>query len=351
MSTAKNDGTAHDAPAPAQLAELSRLVGGFRVSQAIHVVAELGVPDLLADGPKGVEALAAGVGADEGALFRVLRLLAGAGLFEEVAPRRFALTPLGAGLRDDVPGSLRPLARHLPAVPGSRAWGELLHSVRTGEPGFARAHGMGSFDYYRAHPEAAAGFNRAMTGNTAQSGDALARAYDFAGIGRLVDVGGGHGLLLATILRAYPALRGVLFDAPEVVAGAAPALAEAGVADRCEVVGGDFFAAVPPGGDAYLLRQIVHDWDDARATGILANCRRALPAAGRVLVVERALAPDYRQALPVLQLDLQMLVITGGKQRTEAEYGALFAAADLRLRAVVPLGDPLGFSVFEGVPA
>ena len=220
--SAANDGIARDAPAPAQLAELYRLMGGFRISQAIYVVAELGVADLLADGPQGSDALAAATGADEDALYRVLRLLAGAGIFDEVAPRRFALAPLGAGLRRDVPGSIQALAVMLLGGPRWLAWGQLLQGVRTGEVPFDRAHGMPFFDYLGAHPEDAARFNRAMTGDTARSGDTIARAYDFSAIRRLVDVGGGHGLLLATILRAYPALRGMLFDLLAVVAGTPP---------------------------------------------------------------------------------------------------------------------------------
>lgn len=348
---AADSGTAPDAPSPAQLTELRRLLTGYRVSQAIYVVAELGIADLLADGPREIDALASAAGAHAGALYRTLRFLAGVGLFAEVAPRHFALTPLGVGLRRDVPGSLRALGRNLMDQPRWRAWGELLHSVRTGGIAFEQAYGMPWFEYLGGHPEIAARFNRAMTGETARSGDAIVRAYDFAGVGRLVDVGGGHGLLLATILRAHPAMRGVLFDLPAVVAGAAPVLAEAGVTDRCEGVGGDFFATVPPDGDAYLLRHIVHDWDDAQAVAILANCRRALPDAGKVLVIEQVIAPDYRRSLPTLELDLQMLVMLGGQERTEAEYRALFAAAGLRLSAVVPLGDAGQFSVIEGVPA
>jgi hypothetical protein len=348
---AESDSSTHDVPSPAQLAELDQLISGFRISQAIYVVAELGIADLLASGPQGSDALARAAGADEDALYRVLRFLTGVGLFAEVAPHRFALTTLGAGLRRDVRGSIRPKAVNILDEPHWQAWGQLRHSVQTGEVGFQKAYGMELFEYLRAQPEHAASFNQAMTSNTAQSGGAIARAYDFSGIRCLVDVGGGHGLLLATILQAYPVLRGVLFDQPEVIAGAPPVLEEAGVAERCEVVGGDFFAAVPPGGDAYLLRQIIHDWDDARATAILATCRRALHGEGKVLVVERAIAPDYREALPVLHLDLQMLVLLGGKQRTEAEYGRLFSTAGLRLSAVVPLGDAGQYSVFEGVPA
>lgn len=338
-------------PSPEQVRELYRLMGGFRVSQAIYVVAELGIADFLADGPQGSDALAAATHTDEAALYRVLRLLTGVGLFEEVGPHHFALTGLGAGLRVDVSGSIRPITVNILDEPRWQAWGQLLHSVRTGEIGFDHYHGMGLFDYLGAHPANAARFNRAMTSNTALSGTAITRAYDFSGVRRLVDIAGGHGLLLATILQAYPAMRGVLFELPEVVAGAPAVLGEMGVADRCDVVGGNFFSDVIPSGDAYILRQIIHDWDDPRATAILANVRCAMQGAGKVLVVERTIAADYRQALSVLHLDVQMLVLLGGCERTEAEYGALFAAADLQLSAVVPLGDTEQFSIYEGVPA
>jgi len=167
----------------------------------------------------------------------------------------------------------------------------------------------------------------------------------------VVDVGGGHGLLLATVLQAYPTMHGVLFDLPEVIAGAPATLEAEGIAERCQVIGGDFFEASLPRGDAYVLRQILHDWADARATEILTNCRRAMQGPGKVLVIERTIAPNYQHALPVLRLDLEMLVNLGGLQRTEAEYSKLFAAAGFRLSAVVPLGDAAQFSVFEGVPA
>lgn len=339
------------APSREQIQELQRLLLGYRVSQALYVAATLGLADLLRDGPRGSDALARATGTDADALYRVLRFLAGVGIFAEVAPRRFALTPLGAGLRADLPGSLRPHALLHLDPSHWRAWGALPHSVRTGETAFDHVHGVDNFAYLAAHPDFAAIFNAAMTSNTAASGAALTEAYDFSGLARLVDVGGGHGRLLATVLRAHPTLRGVLFDRPEVVAGAAATLAAAGVAGRCEIVGGDFFAAVPPGGDAYVLRQIIHDWDDDRAVAILSNCRRAMPESGRLLVVERALAPDHRRALPVLHLDLQMLVLLGGRQRTDDEYGALFAAAGFHLAQVVPLGDAANYCVYEGRPA
>jgi hypothetical protein len=336
---------------PAQLRELQRLLSGYRVSQAIYVAAELGIADRLTDGPKGSDELALATGAHAPSLERVLRFLAGVGLLSEVAPGRFALTPLGAGLRADVPGSLRPMTLLLLGESHWRPWGHLLHSVRTGETAFHHVHGMGLFDYLGQHPDTAAVFHDAMTANTAMSGTAVTSAYDFSGVERLVDVGGGHGLLLATVLWAYPTMRGVLFDVPTVAAGAAAVLEEAGVADRCEIVGGNFFEAVAPGGDAYILRQIIHDWNDAKAAAILRNCRSAMRQSGRLLVVERAVGADLREGLPVLHLDLQMLVNVGGLQRTEAEYGALFAEAGFRLTRVVPLGDAAQFSVFEGAPA
>ena len=345
-----NDEPQH-ALTPEQFQTLNRLIGGYRVSRAIAVVVGLGIPDLLAGGPRAVDDLAQTTETHAGALYRVLRLLAGMDLFEETAPRQFRLTPLGHGLRRDVPGSMGAMAlMHLDSAKW-RSWDDLLYSVRTGEIAFPHVHGVEIFDYLRQHPEAAEVFQQAMTANTARSGAAITQVYDFSGVERIIDVGGGHGLFLATILQAYPALHGVLFDQPEVVAGASTILAAAGVADRCEIVGGDFFAEVPQGGDIYLLRQIIHDWDDERATLILANCRRAMPSTGKVLVVEGVISEDYQQSLPVLQLDLEMLVNYGGLQRTEEEYRALFAAAGLQLGKVIPLNDPGQFSIFEALPA
>lgn len=337
-------------PSPEQLQALMRLMTGYRISQAMYVVAKLGIPDLLADGPRAGDELAQVTETNEAALYRVLRFLSGVGLFDEVSPRRFGLTQLGAGLRANVPGSIRSTTLMLLEEFKWRPWGYLLDSVRTGEVAFRHVHGMGLFDYLHEHPDASAIFDEAMTSNTAWSGNAISQAYDFSGVRRLVDVGGGRGLLLTTVLQAFPTMHGVLFDRPEVVEGAGPVLENAGVADRSEVVGGDFFEAVPPDGDAYVLRQIIHDWDDDQARAILVNCRRVMRPSGKVLVVERGIDPEYRHALPVLHLDLEMLVNLGGIQRTDAEYRALFAVAGLRLSRVVPLGDPLQFSVFEGVP-
>ncbi len=326
-------------------------MGGYRISQAIYAVAALGIPDLLAGGPRASDELARATGLHADTLYRVLRVLVGVELFDETAPRQFGLTPLGNLLRTEAPGSLRWRALMNLDPPKWLAWGDLLHSLRTGEAAFPHVHGMEYFDYLHTHPEATKIFQDAMTSNTAPLGAAMTRAYDFTDVRRLVDVGGGHGVFLATILHASPVLQGVLFDRPEVVACASALLGAAGIAERCEVLSGDFFASVPADGDLYVLRRILHDWDDARATQILANCRRAMGASGKVLVIESAIAPDYRQALPVLEVDLEMLVNLGGRQRTEAEYSALFAAAGFHLSAVIPLADAAPFSVFEGVPA
>jgi hypothetical protein len=223
-------------------------------------------------------------------------------------------------------------------------------AVRTGETAFQLVYGTSLFEYLAQHPGVSTLFAAGMTGNTAISGDALTRAVDWAGVKRVVDVGGGQGLLLATVLRAYPEMTGVLFDQPDVVAGAPPVLYAAGVAHRCEIVGGDFFENVPKDGDVYLLRQIIHDWDDVRARAILQNCKEAIPARGRLLVIERAMAEDYHTALPALHGDLQMLVSTGGRQRTDEEYRVLFAEAGFRLSSIVPLGDDPPSSAFEGLP-
>lgn len=336
-------------PTPEERQRLSDLITGFRFSQAIYVAARLSIPDLLAEGPRDIDDLAEAAGAHPGALFRLLRFLTGVGLFAEVAPRRFALTPLGGLLRSDIPGSGRPMTVLLMNDPHWRAWGNLLHSVRTGETAFDHTHGMPLFDYLAEHPDDAAVFNAGMSSMAARSGPDIAKIYDFTGIERLVDVGGGHGQLLASILAANPAMQGVLFDRPEVVAGARATFEAAGVAGRCELVSGDFFEAVPEGADAYILQLIIHDWDDARAVAILRNCRRAMAEGGRVLVADARVAPDYREALPVLQADLEMMVETGGRERNDDEYRALFEAAGFTLTRVIPVGGST-FAIYEGVP-
>jgi SAM-dependent methyltransferase len=323
-----------------------RLITGYRLSQMVHVAATLGIADLLASGPKGCAELAQLSGTHAPSLYRALRALAGAGIFREQADGRFALNALAEPLRSDVPGSVRGYA----IMQGEGwiwdAWGRALHSVRTGEPAFNHLHGTDFFPYLEQHPEAAAIFNAGMTGRAASADVAVAHTYDFSDVRTIIDVGGGHGLLLSAILEAYPAARGILLDLPSVAAGARERIAAAGLAEHCEVVGGDFFAAVPTGGDCYVLANVIHDWDDDRAVAILRNCQRAMAPGGRVLIIE-AVLPTGNEPHPGKIGDLQMLVISGGRERTEAEYRALLAASDFRPARVIPTASPV--SVVEGI--
>ena len=327
--------------------DLLRLLLGFRVSQAIVVAAELGLADLLASGPRTTDDLAAAAGVHAPSLYRVLRLLASEGVFAETEAGRFALTPMAAALRRDAPGPVRAHALQIGQGAVWRAWGSLGHAVRTGATAFEHVHGVDFFGYYRQHPEARARFDQLMAAQTAAAARAVAAAYDFSPLRTVVDVGGGRGALAIGLLEAHPHLRGIVFDQPAVVAEARPAIEAAGVTERCETVGGDFFAAVPEGGDAYLLKYILHDWDDERALAILRACRRAMPDDGRLLVVEvlvpRGNGPSYAKSL-----DVNMLVNLGGRERTEAEYRALYAAAGFDLTRTIPAQGEL--HILEGIP-
>ena len=326
---------------------LLQMMTGYWVSQAIYVAAKLGLADRLAAGSLGVADLATATHADAPSLQRVLRALASVGVLTEASPGTFALTPPADLLRTDAPGSLRALAITYNEEQ-YRAWGELLHSVRTGGVAFEHLYGVPAFTYFAQHPEVDRVFNEAMISWTNQVAGAVAGAFDFSPFGTIVDVGGGYGTLLATILRGNPRARGILFDQPHVIAAAEGLLAAAGVAGRCERVGGDFFAELPAGADAYILAQILHDWDDERCLAILAQCRRAIPDHGTLLVVELVL-PEGEEPFFGKWLDLHMLVMTGGRERTAAQYDALFRAAGFRLTRVVPT--PSGPSVVEATPA
>ena len=329
-------------------AALRRLVNGYQVSQAIHVVAVLGVADRLAGGARSSDELAAATESHPDALYRLLRALAAVGVLREEPGRRFALTPLGECLRADAPQPVGPWASFAMAKPQWEAWGALLHSVRTGENAFRHIHGEDVWAYRARHLDAGAVFDRAMTGMTRLGTEAVLAAYDFSRFATIVDVAGGHGALLAAILVRYPHVRGVLFDQPHVIAGAAEVLREAGMRERCEVVGGSFFESVPEGGDAYVLKQIVHDWEDAEAAAILRACRRAVGPGGRLLVIERDLGAANERP-EAKQMDLQMLVSAGGRERTRDQYAALFAAAGFRLVGVTPTAGDL--CIVEAAPA
>jgi hypothetical protein len=328
---------------------LFRMVTGFYLSRAIHVAATLGIADRLAEGPRGHADLAAATRTHAPSLRRVLRLLASAGVFAEEADGRFGLTPVGACLRSGVPGSMRAAALLFGGIT-QQAWGDLRHSVQTGEPAFRRVFGLEPFDYMAQHPDEAANFDAAMADFTKHIAAAVAAAYDFSPFRRIVDVGGGNGALLAGILKANPKLTGVLFDLPQVAERAGATMREHGLADRCEIVGGDFFKAVPGGGDAYLLKHVIHDWNDDRAIDILKTCCRAMGADARLLIIEGIYPPRIEQSdesRSTAANDVNMLVCTGGRQRSEAEFRALYEAAGLRLTRIVPT--QMGVKVIEGV--
>jgi O-methyltransferase len=333
-----------DGMAPA-LALLQQALG-IAVARSVWVAAKLGVADLLGDGPLDAETLAAAAGAHAPSLYRVLRTLASVGIFAEGDDGRFGLTPLAGPLRVDAPDSIRDYILLVGEEFYWRPWDHLLYSVRIGRPAFEQVHGADFFTFLARDPGASAVFDAAMTSRSAQENDAIASAYDFSDLGTIIDVGGGRGSLLAAILRANPGLSGVLFDRPQVVAEARHQLEAAGLGGRCEVVAGDFFASVPAGGDAYLLKRVLHDWDDERAGAILRNCHRAMPGHGRLLAIDLVVPPGNDPSLGKL-FDLLMLVQVGGRERTEAEFQALLASAGFELKAVTPTLSLV--SVVEGV--
>jgi len=333
---------------------LAELINGYQISAAIGAFARLGIADALAEEPATPAELAARLGADQRSLARLLEATVEVGLFEAQGDGRYALTPLGQLLRSDVAGSLHRLAVVSTDEWRWRAYGHLAHTLRTGEPGFVPAHGCRFWEFLAGHPAEAASFNETMSRISAARDAGLAGAYEFGDLQRLVDVGGGHGALVCAVLTWHPHLQGVVFDLPGVVSGAEERLLEAGLADRCEVIAGDFLEAVPPGGDAYLLSWILHDWDDETALRILRNCRAAMDDDARLLLVELIVpAADDQTSAPgvarlVKQTDLEMLAVVGGRERTAAEYRELLAQAGFSLARILPL-DGMPWSVMEGV--
>jgi hypothetical protein len=335
--------------------KLREMFRGYHVSQALYVVAELGIADLLREGVQDTDDLARSTQSHAPTLYRIMRFLAGLGVFEEVAPRRFELTLLGAPLCSDAPRSLRSLFRFwLLRDAHWLPWGRLLETVRTGATSFDLVHGMTLFDYYDQHPDATAGVSlleaQAMSSVTAVSGPGTASAYDFSTLGTVVDVGGSEGQLLAAILERYSQLRGILFDRPAAVSTAPALLARAGVAVRCSIVTGSFFESVPSDGDAYILRHILHDWSDERCLAILRVCREALPPRARLLIVERTMLEDAQIPMDVLHADLEMLVMCGGKERTRAQYARLLTDAGFRLTNTVATGEEPPHTIYEAIP-
>lgn len=339
--------TREDATSLSPYQQMIQMSSGHIVSKSLYVVAELGIADLLATGPRTSAALAAATSVHAPSLYRVLRALASLGVFIEEQDQTFRLTPLGATLRSDASDSVR----NWVLINGTIAWqsfGEMLYSVQTGQTGFERAFGMPIFEYLAQHPDDAAVFARTMIDFHGPEAAAVAAAYHLADVKTLVDLGGGFGNLLAALLEANPSLRGTLFELPHVAEEAAQRLHVAGLGGRCEVVQGNFFDGVPTGGDVYLLSHVVHDWDEASCLTLLGNCRSAMAPGGRLLIVEMVL-PGANQPSPGKMTDLIMLVNQRGQERTQEEYRQLLAKAGFRLTRVVPTASAV--SVIEAVPA
>jgi hypothetical protein len=331
------------------LIELMRLINGYQVSQALHVAATLGVADHLKDGPKSCDRLAQACGAHPASLYRLLRALAAVGLFHESGKREFTLTRLGTCLTGDAAGSARDYARWIGTAGQWGSWGNLLHSLKSGECAQRFACGTDAWTYRRKHPDEQAIFNAAMTGNSRSEAQAVLEAYDFSRFENVVDVGGGQGLLLKALLTADPRTRGILFDQPQVIASADRTLASADLAHRCRFVAGSFFESVPDGGDAYIMKAILHDWADDRSIDILRTCRRAMSPTATLLVIERVIGPPNENPDGKFS-DLNMMVQYAASERTRDEFQSLLRRGGFEMAAVVPTRSPLAIVVGRPKP-
>jgi predicted O-methyltransferase YrrM len=326
---------------------LRQSIDGYQLSQCLYVAAKLAIADGLKAGPKHVEELAQASGAQPNALGRVLRALASAGVFRRLPDGQFALNEMSEHLCADAPGSLRAWAILAGEQPYP-AWGQLLYTVQTGEIGFDHLYGMSNWQYRVQNPSAAQVFNDAMSEGVRASTAAILQAYDYSPFARIVDVGGGQGALLAGILMANPSAHGVLFELEHVVASARPLLQKAGVAERCETIAGSFLEEVPGEGDAYILKDILLNWDDQECVQILRNCEQAMKKNGAVLIMERVIASE-KPTLDAAMVDLRMMVMLGGQARTSEELQALLAAAGFQLTKSVPTRS--AYQILEGKPA
>jgi hypothetical protein len=343
-------GETEDYLAPLKVAPrtaMTRMIYGFMLSQSIYVAAQLGLADLLRNGPRSSDDLACATCMHAPSLYRILRTLAAVGVFEETEPNVFGLTPMGETLRTDVEGSLRPLAVCMGGQCNWQAWGDILHSIKTGESAFEHVFGTGFFQHLDRHPDNAKMFVEAMNCCSSLYNEAVVAAYDFSRLGKVVDIGGGQGKLVTGILKANPATHGILFDTPTQTPGAQRLFEQEEIADRCEAMTGDFLEAVPEGGDAYLLKHIIHDWDDQRAIEILKNCHRSMSKDARLLLIEEIIT-DASEFAPAKVLDIQQMLMPGGRERTEEEYRKLLEAAGFELTAVIPTRSSL--SIIESKP-
>ena len=331
---------------------LYHLATGHYISRALFLAAKLGIADLLKDGRRHHSELAKATGTNASSLNRVMRLLASAGVFTEEENGNFALTPVGECLRTGVQGSSRAMVMLFAGNRVQEAWKDLEYCVQTGEPAYRRRGITDPFTDPLRTPEDAANFDAAMADITRVTAVAVASAYDFTPFRTLVDVGGGNGALLIGILKANPALRGIVYDQPAAAERAKVQITESGLGERCQAVGGDFFKQVPEGGDAYILKHVIHDWDDDRALAILRNCRGAMDSQGKLLIVEGVYPAHIDQSLEsrgAAANDVNMMVISGGgRQRSETEFRSLYEAAGFKLTRIVSTA--ARFSVIEGIP-
>ena len=325
---------------------LTRIMISAALSRAVSSIAELGVADLISAGqPQPVEYLASATKTHEPSLYRILRFMAGHGLFRETGNRHFDHTPLSAALRSDAPGSYRAAAQLFHHI--FAAWDGLDHSIHTGEPGFTKVFGAPVFNYIPMHPELGPVFDAGMTSMNFYETSAMLDAYDFSGISVLADIGGGNGSLISAVLARYPEMTGMLFDLGHVVGRAQENLKAAGLANRCSVIEGSFFETIPAGADAYLFRHIIHDWTDEQSIQILGHCRNVIPANGKILIVDCVVPAGNAPSLSK-DMDIIMLTYPGGQERTEAQFRALLKASGFELKSITPTTSMI--SVVEGKP-
>lgn len=325
--------------------QLGRMITGYWISQAIYAAAKFGIADLLKEGPKSVDELAAATNTEPDLLYRLLRALASVGIFSEQPDRQFKLTPLAELLRSDIPMSQRSLALMM-GGDQYRAWGNLADTVQTGDNAYEKLFGKPIFERLSEQPEMARVFDDAMTGIHGRETQAMLDAYDFAGINVIADIGGGNGSTILAILEKHTHLKGILFDLPHVVERTRKNIESAGMLDRCQLIGGDFFETIPTNADAYLMRHIIHDWDDQKSLQILQNCHRVMSPGSKLLLVESVIPPGNEPFTSKL-LDLTMMLIPGGKERTEEEYRELYDQAGYELTRIVPTRTEV--SVIEGI--
>ncbi len=337
MATGPSHSSAsHSTPDPAAL--IMQIAGGYMMSAALHVITRLGVADHLTNGPLAVTELAARTQSHPDALYRVLRPLIATGIFSENSPRTIALSAPSELLRSDHPNSVRDMILWVDSPFHFEVWADLEQSVRTGTPAVERLYGKACFEVFESKPEVAQTFNAGMTALSAKLAAAILEAFDFAGIDTLMDVAGGHGQVLCEILRAHPNMKGILLDVASVIEGAKCRVCDLNLDKRCQTVVGDFFREIPAGADAYFLQHIIHDWPDEKALVILGNCRRALQGrrSGKLLVVDSVLTERPSPQFANL-LDLEMLLMPGGRERTEKDFRALFARAGFEITRILPM--------------